>query len=159
VNETKAENCTTCGLYLPGIERTEGGLAHPVYVLYTRLRTMGQSALKGEISKEEYKKFLDEMSIKMARREQSIRELEIPPEALDDFRQELEVGFEGIDLYNRALVNFRQFSVTGEASYMTAGLEFAWQGNEKINEARLINRRNRAATGDLEEEPAPETPA
>lgn len=145
-----AETCGGCGLVLSTIERTESGEAHPVYDRYLVFRNAVHGALEGRIPQPDFKRFLDEESFKMAQREQEIRQLEIPPDALEDFREELEVGFEGIELYNKALFHFRQYSTSGDVTFARGGLDLAWAGNQKINEARRLNRKNRAAEPDAE---------
>ncbi|MBM3463384.1 MAG: hypothetical protein FJX76_14895 [Armatimonadetes bacterium] len=136
-------NCAVCGLVLATIEQTEGGAVHPVYDRYVAIRKACEAAGGGG-PMDAFKRFLDETSFKMAQKEQEIREIDIPPDAMDGLREELEVGFEGIDLYNQSLIQFRQFSTTSDPNFLRNGLELAWQGNERINEARRINRRNRA---------------
>jgi hypothetical protein len=143
VNGDERESCENCNLYLPGLEKGEDGLAHPVYDRYLVFRNAVRELLDGRWSVDDFKRFLDDQSFKMAQKEQEIRELEIPPDALEDFREELEIGFEGIDLYNKALVHFRQYVSTLDNAYARSGLELAWAGNEKINEARLVNRKSR----------------
>lgn len=147
-NAPDQKNCEVCKLYLPSLERSENGLAHPIYERYLEFRHAVADLVGGKTTGAEFSRFLDDVSFKMAQKEQEIRQLEIPPDALDEFREELEVGFEGIDLYNKALLHFRQYVASNDATFAGLGLELAWQGNEKINEARLLNRKARQATSD-----------
>lgn len=142
------QTCEGCGLNLATLQYTESGAADPVYDRYLVFRNAVRDVLEGRSAAESFKRFLDEESFKMAQKEQEIRQLEIPPDALEEFREELEVGFEGIELYNKALFHFRQFSTSGDGAFARSGLDLAWAGNEKINEARRLNRKNRAATPD-----------
>jgi len=142
-NPAEQERCQVCGLVLATIEAADDGGVHPVYDRYVRIRQMCEGVATGSLSIDDFKRTLDEMSFKMAQKEQEIREIDIPPEAADSLREELEVGFEGIELYNQAVLQFRQFVNTKSPQQLKDGLELAWAGNEKINEARRINRRNR----------------
>lgn len=150
-NAADRQTCEICNLDLTSLEYTAQGEAHPVYDRYLVFRNAVSRLVDARWTEEDFKRFLDDESFKMAQREQEIRELEIPPEALEDFREELEVGFEGIDLYNKALLHFRQYLSAHDLAFARSGLELAWAGNEKINEARRLNRRNRVET---EDEPA-----
>lgn len=160
-NEEGREACEGCGLVLATLEYNEKGEADPVYDRYLVFRNAVMSALDGRSTSDEFKRFLDDESFKMAQKEQEIRQLEIPPEALEEFREELEVGFEGIDRYNKALLHFRQYSASGDAAFARSGLDLAWAGNEKINEARRLNRKNRAVETEppVAEAPVAEAPA
>ena len=137
------EKCAGCGLLLASLQLTEGGQADTVYERYLVFRNAVLNALEARWTADDFKRFLDDESFKMAQKEQEIRQLEIPPDALDEFREELEVGFEGIELYNKALFHFRQYSTGGDVAFARSGLDLAWAGNEKINEARRLNRKNR----------------
>lgn len=142
-NDGGVEKCTVCGLALATIEHTEDGAVHPVYESYVRLRKAAERVAGGADGMDDYKRFLDEISFRMAQKEQEIREIDIPPDAVESLKDELEVGFEGIDLYNQSLLHFRQFVTSRDSGLLRSGLELAWAGNEKINEARRINRSNR----------------
>lgn len=149
-NPGELTRCAVCGLLLASIEHTKDGAVHPVYDRYVNMRKACERiGTGGDI--DDFKRFLDEVSFKMAQKEQEIREVDIPAEAMETLREELEVGFEGIDLYNKALLAFRQFVGSKDPNFLRTGLEMAWLGNEKINLARRINRRNR----ELDEAAAP----
>lgn len=155
-NREGCETCERCGLVLATLQFDEKGEADPVYDRYLVFRNALMNALEGRWTVEDLTRFLDEESFKMAQKEQEIRQLEIPPDALEEFREELEVGFEGIERYNEALLHFRQYATVGDAAFAQSGLYLAWAGNEKINEARRLNRKNRVVEV---EAPAAEAPA
>jgi len=153
-NPADQEVCSVCKLVQSSVEHVEDGSAHPVYHLYVKLRKGCEAVASGASSPQEFKKFLDDVAFKMARNEQELREVDIPPETMDGLREELEVGFDGIALYNQAMQKFHEYADKPDAVTMRTGLELAWAGNDKINQARLINRRNRQAASDAAVEAA-----
>jgi len=79
----------------------------------------------------------------LARKEQEIRDIEIPSEAYEDFRAELELGFQGIEMYNRGIATMRLYLADKNPAHVHEGLELILDGNEAINEAMRLNRENR----------------
>ncbi|MBI3926294.1 MAG: hypothetical protein HY319_12190 [Armatimonadetes bacterium] len=117
----------------------------PEYV-NERLQELEEAAAKaasGEWTVEQFGEYLEGVAQTLAEREQAIREIEIPPEAVEDFREELEVGFAGIQLYNEGVARMMMFVEDSEVSHLEEGIDLVRQGNEHINEAMRINRDNR----------------
>ncbi len=149
-NPDGSQNCEVCSLYLPSLQFTEQGVADPIYDRYLEFRSAVKKLVDHDWTTPQFARFVDEISFKMAQKEREIRDLDIPQEAIDDFREELEVGFEGIELYNKAVLHFRQYLETEDLLLIKSGLELAWAGNEKINEARRLNRQSRQKLPDME---------
>lgn len=111
-----------------------------------RLREAEEAAEKaasGEWSNEQFAEFIDGLSQTLQEREEQIRQIEIPPEAVEDFREELEVGFTGIQLWHEGVARMALFAEDMDVAHLEEGLEICRQGNEHINEAMRINRENR----------------
>lgn len=108
-----------------------------------QLEDAARKAAEGEWSQEELGEFLDGIIRILNEREQQIREIEIPPEAVEDFREELEVGFSGIQLYTEGVQRMLLFVEDPNPTHLEEGLDLARQGNDHINEAMRINRDNR----------------
>jgi hypothetical protein len=138
--------CQHCNAILPKISQAvPEATAAPQKVneRYLQLKDAGDKVVSGAWTVEEYGVFLENISKILTQKEQEIREIEIPPEAVEDFREELEVGFAGIDLYNQGVSIMKLFLEDGEPSHIEEGLELIREGNEMINEAMRINRENR----------------
>ena len=137
--------CQSCNTMLPRVPQAADVDAQhqKVNERYLQLKEAGDKVISGEWSIEEYSNFLDHISRVLAQKEQEIRDIEIPPEAFEDFRQELEVGFQGIELYNNGVATMRLFLADHNPAHIHEGLELIREGNEQINEAMKINRENR----------------
>ncbi|MFP4498380.1 MAG: hypothetical protein ACLFQV_09240 [Vulcanimicrobiota bacterium] len=110
---------------------------------YNQLREAVEKIKSGEWSIDEYADFIENIAEALAQKETEIRDIEIPEEAYDDFAEELEVGFNGIALYNEGVSHMMLYLEDENVEHLDYGLELAYQGNEQINEAMCINRRNR----------------
>ncbi|MBM3461350.1 MAG: zinc ribbon domain-containing protein [Armatimonadetes bacterium] len=139
--------CQRCNAMLPKVahaaEPSEVAAQQKVNERYMQLKEAGDKVVSGEWTVEAYSSFLDGIARILAQKEQDIRDIEIPEEALEDFREELEVGFQGIEMYNQGIANMRLFLDDREPSHIQEGLELVREGNEMINEAMRINRDNR----------------
>lgn len=140
-------NCQKCNANLqqsPDAPQQKTSPQHQkVNERYMQLKEAGDNVLSGAWTVDEYSNFLDHISRVLAQKEQEIRDIEIPPEAFEDFRQELEIGFSGIELYTNGINMMREFLQDNDASHIEAGLDLIQNGNEMINEAMRINRENR----------------
>ena len=136
--------CQRCNTTLPRVPQAVDDAPHlQVNERYLQLVEAGESVLHGTWSLPEYARFIERMSQSLAVKEQEIREIEIPPEALDEFREELETGFSGIELYAQGVTEMRLFLADRNPVHVERGLELAREGNDLINEAMRINRDNR----------------
>lgn len=110
---------------------------------YLQLKEAADAVKNGDWTFEEFAEFLEEVTRILVQKEQEIRDIEIPEEAYDDFSQELEVGFNGIALYNEGIANMMMYLEDKNSEHLDHGLELAYQGNEQVNEAMRINRANK----------------
>lgn len=143
-NLAGANYCQSCNSVLPKVSPATDAFSHrPVNERYLQLKEAGEKVLRSEWSIDQYAAFLDSISRVLARKEQEIRDIEIPAEAYDDFQAELDLGFQGIELYNRGVTTMRLFLADRNPAHIHEGLEQIHEGNEAINEAMRINRDNR----------------
>ena len=111
-----------------------------------RLREAEEAAEKaasGEWTTDQFSEFIEGLAQTLAEREEQIRQIEIPPEAVEDFREELEVGFTGIQLWHEGVARMALFADDLDVGHLEEGLDICRQGNDHINEAMRINRDNR----------------
>lgn len=145
-NEDSSRHCTQCNAVLPNISSSVTQVPKPpdkVYERYEHLREAGEKVLEGEITIEEYADFVEEISHVLAQREEEIRDVEIPDDAYEDFSEELELGFQGISLYNEGIAHMLMYVEDQDPEHIRYGLELVYEGNESINDAMKINRDNR----------------
>lgn len=135
--------CESCGALLPKMPDTEFHPPPKVNQRFSQLKEAGEKAKSGEMSVEDFAAYLENVTAVLAQKAQEIHEIEIPPEALDDFAEELEVGFAGIELYEKGIAEMKQFVEDQNAEHIDQGIELIRQGNDRINEAMRINRENR----------------
>lgn len=110
----------------------------------TEIEEACQRVASGEWTTDQFADYVDQLAEKLQERENFIRQIEIPPEAIEDMRQELEVGFAGIANWNDGVARMAQFIDEPEIAYLEEGLELCRQGNDLLNEAMKINRENYA---------------
>ena len=145
-NPPGANYCKNCNAMLPKMVQSEAVAHKKITTRYLQLKNAGEQAKCGEMTVEEYAEFLDNISRILSEREVEIRSIienEIPPEAMDDFAEELENGIAGIDNYNEGIGHMKLFVDDLNPDHIDYGLELIYQGNELINEAMRINRQNR----------------
>ena len=144
-NQDGVNQCESCGAAVPLMAQQGQREPEPEMVneRLLELENAAKKAVSGEWTSEQLGAFLGDIQQKLAEREQAIREIEIPPEAVEDFREELEVGFTGIQLYNEGVKRMILFVEDPDVSHIEEGLDLVRQGNDHINEAMRINRENR----------------
>lgn len=115
----------------------------PVTQRLIEVEEAAEKAASGEWTPEQFEEFIEEVAQALVKREEDIRQIEIPPEAVEDFREELEVGFTGIQLWHEGVSRMALFSEELDVAHLEEGLDLCRQGNDHINEAMRINRENR----------------
>lgn len=146
-NADGSNYCTSCLAQLPrlvqaAIPRSEDEAPR----INERLQQFEDAVAKvqsGDWETEQFAAFLDEMAEILAEKERDIRSIPIPEEAEDDFREELEIGFSGIEMYGLGVNRMFSFLQDLDGGHLEEGLELVRQGNERINEAMRVNRENR----------------
>lgn len=101
-----------------------------------------QRIASGEWDTDQFADYIDQLAEKLQERENFIRQIEIPPEAIEDMREELEVGFSGISHWNDGVNRLAQFIEETDIAHLEEGLDLCRQGNDLLNEAMRINREN-----------------
>lgn len=144
-NPDNKKYCVNCQAVLPNIPSATQSPKLPETVMerYYQLREAGDLVVNGEWTVEEYGEFLENISQVLAKKEHEIRDIEIPEEAYDDFSEELEVGFNGIALYNEGIAHMMLYLEDEDPENIEYGLQLVYEGNESINQAMKVNRENR----------------
>ena len=101
-----------------------------------------QRVASGEWDGDQFADYIEQLAEKLAERENFIRQIEIPPEAIEDMREELEIGFSGIAHWNDGVARLAQFIEEPDVSHLEEGLDLCRQGNDLLNDAMRINRDN-----------------
>jgi hypothetical protein len=155
-NPNHNEFCANCKVPLPAAisggdgdgdqaaEKTEDEMSR-----YNDIKKACDKVQDGEWSVEEFDNFLQDLMRLLARHEGEIREVEIPPESMDDFSMELDTGFSGVELYNEGLATLMLYVDEQNPSYLQAGLDLVLKGNQRINEAIRMNRKTRNSMGEV----------
>lgn len=101
-----------------------------------------QRVASGEWTPEKFEEYLEQLAEKLQEREDFIRQIEIPPEAIEEMQEELEIGFSGIAHWNDGVSRMMQFVEEFDVTHLEEGLELCREGNDMLNEAMRINREN-----------------
>lgn len=101
-----------------------------------------QRIASGEWDSDDFADYIEQLAEKLQEQEDFIRQIEIPPEAIEEVREELEVGFSGILHWNNGVARLAKFIEETDVTHLEEGLELCRQGNELLNEAMQINREN-----------------
>lgn len=142
-NPPDSNYCQKCNAVLYKMAQTKADPPPKVNERYNQLKNAGDRVKSGEWTVDEYSDFLVGISNALTQKEMEIREIEIPEESYEDFREELEIGFSGIELYNQGISEMRLYTEDLDPGHIDYGLELIDEGNERINEAMRINRENR----------------
>ncbi|MGI5844223.1 MAG: zinc ribbon domain-containing protein [Candidatus Xenobium sp.] len=146
-NSGGAKYCSKCNAQLPRVLHGPQEEVEPdtprVQDRLQQIEAAAARAASGEWNPEEFGRFLEETAGILAEKEQAIRDIPIPDEAVEDFREELEVGYMGIDLYTQGVQRMFDFVAETNPLILEEGLELVRQGNEFVNQAMRINRENR----------------
>lgn len=140
-NPDSQTTCEQCRTPLPRLVQNEKGDAGPTYI-DDRVRELEEAANKvqsEEWSIDEFAEYIDRILQVMAEREQTIKAIEIPPQTIDQFRAELEAGFQGISLYYEGLQRMQSFIETLDPADLHDGLDQVKRGNDFLNEALRLN--------------------
>lgn len=146
-NSDGANYCSKCNAQLPRVLQGPQEEVEPetprIHDRLQQIEAAAARAASGEWNPEEFGRFLEETAAILAEKERAIREIPIPDEAAEDFREELEVGYTGIDLYNQGVQRMFDFVADANPLFLEEGLDLVRQGNEFVNQAMRINRENR----------------
>jgi hypothetical protein len=101
-----------------------------------------QRVASGDWDLDQFGDYIDQLVERLAEREEFIKNMPIPPEIIDEIREELELGFSGITYWNDGVARLAQFADDPDFEHLEEGLELCRQGNDLINEAAQLNRAN-----------------
>lgn len=150
------EFCAGCRVPLPEATTGGGGYEEPEEEAkdemsrYNDIKKAVEKIKHGEWNMSRFEAFLQELMAMLSRFEQEIRDVNIPEESYDDFSMELDIGFNGVDLYNEGLANLMLYVTDQNNSYLETGLDLIHKGNSKINEAIRVNRSHRKGMGEVQ---------
>lgn len=108
-NNPDSENfCTKCGAPLP---RISGAVAKPVRVKVTKnydiIKLKVEQLLSYEISSEDYLTILDNIYQKIEESAATVENLDIPEELMPYFKEQIEIGLTGIDMFLQSIQELR----------------------------------------------------
>ncbi len=143
-NASGARFCGQCNAALPRVQQSNE-FVPPPYVdgRYQKIKIAADRVVNQESTPEEFADFIDRTIEFISEKEATIRQIEIPPEAVEDFREELETGLAGIDLFYQGLTEMRTYVEDGEPQHLEAGLAVVQEANQLLHQAIVINRQNR----------------
>lgn len=140
-NSPDENYCEKCGATLPKLAYSID-MAN-VNIVDERYKSFAEAAAKvqsGEWSPEEFENFMEATFEKLARIEEEIKSIPISEEIMEDFEEELEVGFAGIERFNQGMEMMMLYLEDENPSHLDDGLKLILQGNDLIHRARIINR-------------------
>ncbi len=142
LNDPKENYCQSCGATLPKLAYTMemASGVEKVMDLYYKFADAVEMLRSGESTIEEFESYVSGMQEKLARLEQEIREVQIDESIMEDFEEELEVGFTGVEKINQGVDTLLRFVEEEDDSMLDEGLELIKEGLEYIHKARVINR-------------------
>jgi acyl-CoA reductase-like NAD-dependent aldehyde dehydrogenase len=135
--------CSSCQASLPQIVSHVPREADKVLARYNQLKEASDKVKMRQWSLQEFAGYMENIAQVLAEKEEEIREIEIPEEGYEDFADELEVGFNGIALYNEGISHMMLYIEDQNPEHLDYGLELVLQGNDLLNEAMKINRETR----------------
>ena len=137
--------CSRCNAVLPKMDHVPQVEAEAPVVndRYLLIQEACDRVLSGASNLDEFAAFVEGVTSALTRKDEEMRQIEIPPETYEEFREELEVGFAGVELFFEGLRMLRLFVEQPEPSHIESGLELIREGNTLINDAMRINRANR----------------
>jgi hypothetical protein len=136
--------CLSCNAPLPKIDETEMMVLHEeVTERYIAIENQCSKARTGEISMEEFYDYIARTLNILAVKGQEIMELVEESNYREDSPQEIDVGYQGMGLYEEGLRTLLLFADDGNNGHIDEGLETIKRGNDLINQAMTFNRKAR----------------
>lgn len=146
---TPTENyCEHCGATLPKLAYAiDMAVVEKVDERVHRFVEVAQNVQSGEMSLDEFAEFMETTYNRLKRIENEIREIPISEEIMESFEEELDVGFQGMELFNEGMEEMMAYADDEDPIHLTAGLRLIEQGNSMIHRARMINRERDSRLG------------
>ena len=147
-NSPKENYCLHCGATLPKLAYAIDMV--PVEKVDDRYHQFAEAARRvqsGEISLDEFMEFMETTYNKLTKIEDEIREVNISEDIMDAFEEELDVGFQGVELFNEGMETMMAYADDEDPAHLANGLRLIEQGNNLIHRARIINRERDSKLG------------
>lgn len=142
MNDPKENYCQKCGATLPKLAYTmEMASVDVVLDLYYKFADKVAQLRTGQITLDEFTEYIDYQADKQARMEEDIKNTDIHEEIMEDFEEELELGFSGIEKVNEGIdLMIRFIEEEQTPTLLDQGLELIKEGCRLINKAKNVNR-------------------
>ncbi|MDQ7823570.1 MAG: zinc ribbon domain-containing protein [Candidatus Eremiobacteraeota bacterium] len=146
-NAVGSNYCDQCFSPLPRLELFQ--VFEPTIVTgrVKKIQTHCEMIQKTEITPEEFSEFVTVTYEELTRISGEIQEIVDSAGYRDISPDEVEIGYEGMTLYEQGLQEIYLYVEDMNPEHFSAGMEMINQGNLKINEAMKINRDNRERDG------------
>lgn len=156
-NDPKENYCQSCGATLPKLAYTMEmpQKLEKVFDLYHKFADVAEKVKTGLIPMEKFDEFMADMQEKLGRKEQEIREVEIPEDIMSEFVEELELGFTGMEKVSHGMERMHEYVDGRDMKCLDEGLELIHEGLEYVHKAKIYNRtrdRGLAAEADIQRE-------
>lgn len=140
-NSPDENYCEKCGATLPKLAYTiDMASVEKVDDRYTRFAEAADMVKSGECSLDEFEEFMGKIYDKLKNIENEIEQVPISEDIMEDFEEELDVGFAGVKLYNEGMEEMMEYIDDENPIHLDEGLKKIRKGNELIHRARIINR-------------------
>ena len=143
-NPENATVCANCKTPIPRMSHMVSS-SPPAKVndRYLQIKDASDKVLAGQWTIDEYAKYLHDLREVLSQKEREIKEVEIPEESMEEFAEELTVGYHGIDLYNEGISDLMKYTQDGNPVNVSHGMQLIYEGNERINDAMRINKKKK----------------
>ncbi len=148
-NEKETKNCENCGAQLPRVDTSAMIKVEKVAGRAGQFQNAVEQVKSGEWGTEEFFEFLQNIYQVLAEKRASAEQLIAETNYHEMAEEEVQQGLEGMDQFEEGMQEMSLYVEDGEISHLDIGLELIFSGNEKINDAMMINRAERRK---LEEE-------
>lgn len=142
MNPPDQNYCINCGATMPKLAyKMEMASVDVVLDLYYKFADAAQKVLDGHMSLDDFDDFLADQHDKQSKFEEKIREIDIEEKDMEDFEEELEYGFTGMDKVNEGIEMMAAYLDDQDETFLDQGLEMIKQGCHFIHKAKLYNRQ------------------
>lgn len=148
-NPEGAGFCSNCKAVIPKTNIVSSAPPPIVNRRYMLIKTACDKVRSGEWDLNKFGEFVYEVKQSLLEKVEEIKDIGIPEEAMDEFVEELETGYTGVELYLRGVELLILFLSEQKAEHLDQGIVLIAEGNDKINEAMRINRENRRKLEEL----------
>ncbi len=116
---------------------------------YLNVKHNLEAFLNQNLTSEQLLAFLQQQQEEIEYGAAQAKAVQMPPEALEDFAEELELGFEGISLWEEGLAGLIETVSSSHPENFQPYLDLCWQGSIKLDQAAQANHNNQVAAESL----------